>query len=101
MSCCEFADDEEVREHPETFDCEECPYRCQRATLTSEDQDALELYRQLARPVVQALRLTQLVIAVQRLRMSEDAALALLDKLDVIHECAPRAESPSSGDDVD
>lgn len=101
-TCCQFATDEELQEDPESYDCETCERRIERARLTLADETALSLHRRLSGRAVQDLHLTRLVFETARLRMSADEADLLLDRLELIHEYANLPEQADrSAEEID
>ena len=59
---------------------------------------ALQAYRLLARPVVQDLGLVPLVFDLLQIRCSTDEAVALMERLDVIHSEVQTAARLRAGD---
>jgi hypothetical protein len=93
-----MATDEEIESDPEAYDCEGCEHRMLRECLSSDDEHALRLHHQLSMRAVQDLHLTPMVFDIARLRLSEDEAAQLLDRLDLIHEhLSPAPTDPESG----
>ena len=88
---------EELEEDPEAFDCESCPRRIAEAKLSPHDHLALQCYGLLQTSVVRELKLTPLVFDAMQLRCTQFEALALLEKLDVIHQNRPK--KPAEGED--
>lgn len=83
---------------PELYQCEDCPYRIERARLTWHDEECLRLHRQLSGRAVRDLGLSDLVFDLARLRMSSDDAETLLPKLELIHDYAnPLAQESGIG----
>jgi hypothetical protein len=85
-TCCILATPEEIEADPEAFDCETCPRRIAESQLSPHDHLALRVYGLLQTSAVRDLGLTPLVFDVLQLRCSQFEGLALLEKLDVIHQ---------------
>ena len=85
-TCCLRATPEELESDAEAFDCETCEFAARQASLNEHDRTAMRCYELLQTSVVRDLRLTPLVFDVLQLRCTQDEALLLLEKLDVIHQ---------------
>lgn len=79
---------------PDAYDCRACEYRVKQETLTTLDQDCLELYRLLSNRAVKDLRLTPMVFDILGLKMTRAEGVEVLNKLGVIHDAmSPAGDS--------